>query len=249
MPAPKIVSRAEWLQAHRAHLRKEKDLTHLRDRLSAERRELPWLAVDKPYRFDTTAGPKTLVELFGPASQLIVYHFMFAPGSTHRCVGCSFLADHIDAANQHLKHHDVAVVVVSRAPLSELLPFRRRMGWQFSWVSSHGSDFNYDFQVSFTDEQIAAGTAFYNFDQRVAQSHDLPGASVFYREGNEVFHTFAIRARGGESLIGTYSFLDFTPKGRNERGPRGNLTDWVRLHDKYDSTSIAGLSADADWGG
>ncbi|TIX61438.1 MAG: DUF899 domain-containing protein, partial [Mesorhizobium sp.] len=171
-------------------------------------------------------------------SQLIVYHFMLAPGSNHRCEGCSFLADHIDGANLHLQHHDVSLVVVSRAPLAELLPYKQRMGWRFDWVSSYASDFNFDMQVSFTDKQIAAGDTTYNFERRARTSKDLPGSSVFYRdEAGDIFLTFTSRARGGDQLIGAYHYLDMTPKGRNETGPYGGLMDWVRLHDEYGDVS------------
>jgi predicted dithiol-disulfide oxidoreductase (DUF899 family) len=162
---------------------------------------------------------------------------MLAPGDAHRCTGCSFLCDHIDGANLHLKHHDVSLVVVSRAPLAEIAPFKRRMGWNFDWVSSYGSDFNYDYQVSFSDAQIAAGAATYNFRPLTRGSHELPGVSVFIKDGaGDIFHTFQLRARGGDPLIGAYHYLDLTPKGRNENA-RGNLSDWVRLHDEYDNDS------------
>jgi predicted dithiol-disulfide oxidoreductase (DUF899 family) len=239
MQDPKLVSQAAWFAAHQAHLAKENQFTTLRDELAEARRALPWLKLTQPYVFETEAGPKSLAELFGPRSQLIVYHFMFAPQSEHRCPGCSFLADHIDGANLHLKHHHVSVVVASRAPLAELLPFKRRMGWQFEWVSSGGSSFNYDMHVSFSDEQIARGEVVYNFEALNGGTpgqvpRDLPGASVFAKnEHGEVFLTFQTRARGGELLIGTYSYLDLTPKGRNETEP--NPMKWVKLHDRYDN--------------
>lgn len=188
----------------------------------------------KDYVFETEQGPKKLADLFGGASQLIVYHFVFAPGADYRCEGCSFLADHIDGANQHLKHHDVSLVVISRAPLAEFLPYKQRMGWKFDWVSSYASDFNFDMQVSFTDKQIASGDTTYNFEQRPLKSKDLPGISVFYRDENgDIFLTFMSRSRGGDPLIGAYHYLDLTPKGRNETGPYHSLMDWVRLHDEY----------------
>ncbi|WP_192356335.1 DUF899 domain-containing protein [Mesorhizobium mediterraneum] len=234
MPNNKIVSREDWFQAHKAHLAREKELTRFRDRIAAERRELPWLKIRKDYVFETEQGPKKLAELFAGASQLIVYHFMFGPGFDYRCEGCSFLADHIDGANQHLKHHDVSLVVISRAPLAEFLPYKQRMGWKFDWVSSYASDFNFDMQVSFTDKQIASGDTTYNFEQRALKSKDLPGTSVFYRDENgDIFLTFMSRSRGGDPLIGAYHYLDLTPKGRNETGPHHSLMDWVRLHDEY----------------
>ncbi|MCQ8874271.1 thioredoxin family protein [Mesorhizobium sp. LMG17149] len=230
----KIVSREDWFQAHKAHLAREKELTRLRERIAAERRELPWLKIRKDYVFETGQGPKRLADLFAGNSQLIVYHFMFGPGCVNHCEGCSFLADHIDGANQHLRHHDVSLVVVSRAPLAELLPYKQRMGWKFDWVSSYASDFNFDMQVSFTDKQIAAGDTTYNFETRPRTSKELPGTSVFYRdETGDIFLTFMSRARGGEAQIGAYDYLDMTPKGRNENGPYHGLMDWVRLHDEY----------------
>jgi predicted dithiol-disulfide oxidoreductase (DUF899 family) len=230
----KVVSREDWFQAHKAHLAREKELTRFRERIAAERRELPWLKIRKDYVFETEQGPKNLAGLFGANSQLIVYHFMMTPGSDHRCEGCSFLADHIDSANQHLRHHDVSLVVIARAPLAELLPYKQRMGWKFDWVSSYASDFNFDMQVSFTDKQIAAGDTTYNFETRPRTSKDLAGTSVFYKDENgDIFLTFMSRGRGGEAQIGTYDYLDMTPKGRDENGPYQSLMDWVRLHDEY----------------
>lgn len=228
-----IVSQAEWFEAHRKHLAREKELTRLRDQVAAERRELPWLKVERAYVFDTPEGEKTLPELFGDKSQLLVYHFMLAPGSSHRCPGCCFLSDHIDGANLHLRHHDVALVVVSRAPLAEILPFKQRMGWQFDWVSSGRSEFNYDFDVSYRDDQTSVT---YNFETKQVKPgempKDLPGLSAFYKdERGDVFLTFETRARGGDLLIGAYNYLDYAPKGRNESGP--NPMKWVRLHDQY----------------
>ena len=229
-----VVSREDWFEAHRKHLEREKELTRLRDQIAAERRQLPWFKLRKDYVFDSEQGPKRLAELFAGKSQLIVYHFMMTPGSDHRCEGCSFLADHIDGANQHLKHHDVSLVVIARAPLAEILPYKQRMGWKFDWLSSYASDFNFDLQVSFTDKQIAAGDTTYNFEKRPLRSKDLPGTSVFYRnECGDIFLTFLSRARGGDALIGAYHYLDMTPKGRDEAGPYHGLMDWVRLHDEY----------------
>jgi predicted dithiol-disulfide oxidoreductase (DUF899 family) len=235
MPKNKIVTQEAWFAAHKAHLAREKELTRFRDRIAAERRDLPWLKIKKDYVFETERGPEKLGDLFKGNSQLIVYHFMFAPGSDHRCEGCAFISDHIDGADLHLKHHDVSVVAISRAPLAELLPYKRRMGWKFDWVSSYASDFNFDMQVSFTEKQIASGETVYNFEKRDLKSRDLPGASVFYRdEAGAVFLTFVARSRGGDALIGAYHYLDMTPKGRNETGPAHALTDWVRLHDEYE---------------
>lgn len=232
----KIVSRDEWLLARKTLLAHEKELTHLREKLAAERRALPWVKVDKPYAFDTTTGKKTLGDLFDGRSQLVVKHFMFGPGWQEGCLGCSFGADHIDGGLVHLEHHDVSMIAVSRAPLAELLAYKKRMGWRFEWVSSHGSDFNHDYHVSFTKEELAAGTVFYNYAMIEGGMEELPGLSVFYRDDTgQVFHTYSTYARGAEDLLTTYMVLDLTPKGRNETGPRGNLTDWVRRHDSYEA--------------
>ncbi len=205
MTTHEVVSKDAWFRAHKAHLAREKALTHFRDQIAAERRALPWMKIDKAYQFDTVDGPKTLSDLFDGHRQLIVYHFMFPPGADYRCLGCSLLCDHIDGANQHLKHHDVSLVVVGRGGLEEMLAYKRRMGWRFEWVSSGGGDFNYDFDVSFTEAQLAAG---------------------------DIFLTFEGRSRGGDILIGVYNYLDFMPLGRNEP-VHGNMGDWARLHDEY----------------
>jgi predicted dithiol-disulfide oxidoreductase (DUF899 family) len=230
-----VTSRQEWLAARAALLVKEKELTRLRDRLSAARRELPWVRVDKEYVFDTPQGRRTLSELFGGRSQLIVYHFMWRHDLNDACVGCSFLSDHIDGANQHLRQHDVTLVVASRAPLATLTAYGQRMGWQFEWVSSWGSDFNYDYHVSFTPQQLASGQIDYNFRPTDAPPiEELSGLSVFYKDASgDIFHTYSSYARGNEEVLGTYMYLDLTPKGRNENGPLHNLTDWVRHHDRY----------------
>lgn len=232
MEASRIVSREEWIAERRKLLAREKAHMRAGDEIAAARRALPRVRIDKPYAFETEQGPKTLAGLFDGRSQLIVYHFMFAPGWEAGCVGCSFLADHIDAANLHLAHHDVTLLAVSRAPLAELLPYRRRMGWRFDWVSSHPSDFNADFQVSVSEADRAAGQRLYNFERTALGdgSGEEPGISVFLRDGGgEVFHTYSAYARGGDILIGAHNFLDLTPKGRNEDG----IMDWVRRHDEY----------------
>lgn len=232
----RIVSQEEWLAARKAHLAAEKALTRARDELCQQRRELPWVKVEKNYVFDTPAGRKTLSELFEGRSQLIVKHFMMAPGQKDGCVGCSFEVDHVEGALQHIENHDVKFVSVARAPLSEIEAFKTRMGWRFDWVSSHGSDFNYDFNVSFTPEQVAKGKAFYNFEETQVPLEDLSGFSVFYRnEQGEIFHTYSSFGRGAEEVLGSYMLLDMTPKGRNEPGPNFNLTDWVRHHDRYEA--------------
>ena len=234
MEPAKIVSREEWLAARTALLAKEKEFTHRRDQLSAERRALPWVKVEKEYVFDTPNGRKTLADLFEGRSQLVVDHFMLGPGWKEGCVGCSFGADHMGNL-VHLEHHDVTVVVVSRAPLAEIEAYRKRMGWGFTWVSSYGSDFNYDYHVSFTAEEMAKGKVYYNYRMTDSGIDELPGLSVFYKdEAGNVFHTYSSYARGAEDLITTYMVLDLTPKGRNETGPHHNLMDWVRRHDEYD---------------
>lgn len=231
-----VVSREEWFAARKELLAREKELTRLRDDLNAKRRALPWVKVDKGYVFDTPEGRKTLAELFDGRSQLIVHHFMFGPGWGAGCIGCSFTADHIEGTRVHLEHHDVSLVRVSRAPLDEINAYRRRMGWQVTWVSSHGSDFNYDYQVSFTPEAIAQGAVTYNYATANVSIEDLSGLSMFYRNANgEIFHTYSTYGRGDELVDSTYMLLDMTPKGRNETGPHRNLMDWVKRHDEYES--------------
>jgi predicted dithiol-disulfide oxidoreductase (DUF899 family) len=233
-----IVSREQWLTARKELLAKEKELTHMRDRLNAERLALPWVRIDKRYVFDGPHGKETLSDLFGGRSQLVINHFMLGPGWKEGCIGCSFGADHINGGLVHLENHDVRVVVVSRAPLAEIEAYRKRMGWKFAWVSSYGSDFNYDFHVSFTKEQLAAGKVFYNYGMIDAQIEELPGMSVFYKnEAGDIFHTYSSYARGGEDMLTTYMVLDRTPKGRNENGPHHNLMDWVKRHDEYETAT------------
>ncbi|PAU75510.1 DUF899 domain-containing protein [Halomonas salipaludis] len=233
-----VVSRDEWLAARKELLTREKELTRLRDDLSTKRRALPWVRVDKEYVFDTPEGRKTLAALFEGRSQLIVHHFMFGPSWGAGCIGCSFTADHIEGTRIHLEHHDVSLVRVSRAPLDEIEAYRRRMGWQVTWVSSHGSNFNYDYQVSFTPEAIAQGTATYNYATANVSIEDLSGLSVFYRNTDgEIFHTYSTYGRGDELVDTTYMLLDLTPHGRNETGPHRNLMDWVKRHDEYESAT------------
>jgi predicted dithiol-disulfide oxidoreductase (DUF899 family) len=235
MEQPKVVSQTEWLEARKELLKKEKEITRLTDDVARQRRELPWVKIEKNYIFDTPSGKKSLADLFDGRSQLIVKHFMFGPGWGEGCVGCSFGSDHVDGALVHLEHHDVSYVAVSRAPLSEIAAFQKRMGWRFNWVSSFDSDFNFDFHVSFTKEELAAGKAYYNFALGEIYGEEASGFSIFYKnDAGEIFHTYSCFARGDEKSVGTYMFLDLTPKGRNENGPRHNLTEWVRHHDNYD---------------
>jgi predicted dithiol-disulfide oxidoreductase (DUF899 family) len=235
MEPHKIVSRDEWLAARKAHLAKEKDLTRQRDELSRQRRELPWVRVEKPYVFDGPDGKETLADLFGGHSQLIVYHFMLGPEWAEGCKSCSFLADHIDGSVIHLAHRDVTFVVVSRAPLPKIDAFKKRMGWRFKWVSSYGSDFNSEYYVSFTKDDLTKGKTYYNYDLRESQSEgEAPGASVFYKDRTgDIFHTYSAYARGLDMLVGAYNYLDLTPKGRDEDGLPFTM-DWLRHHDRYE---------------
>jgi predicted dithiol-disulfide oxidoreductase (DUF899 family) len=236
-----VVSPELWRQRRKQLLEREKELTRLRDEIARQRRELPWEEVTKDYVFDGSDGNETLDQLFGGKSQLIVYHFMFGPGWKEGCVGCSFLADHLDGALQHVEQKDIAFVVVSRAPRAEIEAFKKRMGWNFKWVSSSGSDFNYDYHVSFTPEEVASGSIDYNYDRRGGAflSEDMSGTSVFYKNAEgTLFHTYSSYARGGEQLLGSYSLIDLTPKGREENGPTFTLGDWVRHHDRYQAAGF-----------
>jgi len=229
----RVVSREEWLTARKQFLSKEKELTRLRDRLSVERRELPWVKVEKRYLFDGPDGNETLADLFAGRSQLIVYHFMLGPEWEQGCPSCSFLADHIDGSVVHLAHRDVTLVVVSRAPLSQIEAFKKRMGWRFKWVSSYGSDFNSDYHVSFTKDEMAKGKVYYNYEMQEFPSEEAPGASVFYKDTTgDIFHTYSAYARGGDMLIGAYNYLDLVPKGRDEDALAFTMS-WVRHHDQY----------------
>ena len=227
-----VVSEQEWLVARRDLLAREKELTRLRDQVSEHRRELPWVKVEQEYVFDGPDGKETLAELFAGRSQLIIYHFMLGPGWEEGCKSCSYLADNFDGANIHLPHRDVTLIVVSRAPLPEIQEYQKRMGWRFKWVSSHGTSFNFDYHVSFTPEEEEENKVFYNYEEHEFLSDELPGLSVFYRdEKGDVYHTYSTYARGLDSLVGTYQFLDLVPKGRNEN-PESTM-DWVRRHDEY----------------
>ncbi len=229
---PDIVSRDQWLSARKALLAREREVTHLRDQVAAQRRALPWVKVDTPYVFETPDGPRELADLFQGRSQLFVQHFMLTPGSDHICPGCSIMADSVDGARQHFEQADLSFVAISRAPLAEIEPVRQRMGWTFPWVSSAGTSFNYDFGVSFTPEQIEAGVPLYNYGTTPYLEEDVHGTSVFARdEAGDVFHTYSTFARGDEAFISAFAFLDMTPKGRNEEG----IMSWVRLHDEYDA--------------
>lgn len=227
-----VASREEWLEARKALLARERAVTHELDALRAQRRQLPWVRVEKSYAFEGPDGKVTLGDLFEGRSQLVIYHFMLTPGFDHICSGCSLIADHIDGARQHFEQADLSFAAVSRAPIERIEAVRQRLGWTFPWVSAETSDFNYDFGVSFTAEDRAAGRALYNYGVTVIErSPDMFGASVFVRdEEGEIFHTYSTYHRGAELLIGAFNWLDLAPKGRNETG--GTMS-WVRLHDEY----------------
>ncbi|MEZ5669382.1 MAG: thioredoxin family protein [Alphaproteobacteria bacterium] len=234
MQAHSVVGRDQWLEARKALLAEEKAFIRERDRLAAARRALPWERVEKAYAFETETGRKTLADLFEGRSQLIVYHFMFGADWEQGCPSCSFLAENFDGSAVHLSHRDVAFVAASRAPLDRLLAYRKRLGWRFPWVSSLGSDFNYDFHVSFTPEQMAAGTVDYNYREGQFPSEEAPGLSVFARgDDGAIFHTYSTFARGLDPLISTYQYLDLVPKGRDEATLPWPMA-WVRRNDQYD---------------
>jgi len=234
MQPSKTVSREEWLIARKALLDQEKAHMRAGDALAAARRALPWVKVDKVYMFETESGPQSLLDLFGGREQLIVHHLMFAPDWNAACPGCSFQAEHIDGPAPHLARHNVRIVAASRAPLDKILAYKARMGWRFDWVSTGDGDFNRDFKVVFSEDEIAAGRIDYNFgtiavDPRYID-RDLPGISVFSRdEKNQVFHTYSTYARGLDALLGTNHYLDITPEGRN----RGAYPNWPRRRDEY----------------
>jgi predicted dithiol-disulfide oxidoreductase (DUF899 family) len=230
-----IVSQKEWLVARKDLLSKEKQLTRLRDKLAAERRALPWVKIEKDYVFDAPEGHVTLAELFDGRSQLFIKHFMMGPGQVTQCVGCSLEVDHVEGILVHLQNHDVTYAVVARAPIEEIEIIRKRMGWRFRWVSSYRSEFNYDFNVSFTPEQIAVGRAFHNYEYGDPGLEDLSGDSVFFKDdAGRIFHTYSTFGRGGEEFLGIYRYLDVMPKGRDESGPYHSLADWVRPRTMYD---------------
>ena len=253
MTTHKMGTRDEWLAARLELLRAEKELTRRSDELARRRQELPWVRIDKQYRFDTDEGSASLADLFRGRSQLLVYHFMFGPDWTAGCPSCSAIADGFNGIAVHLANHDVMLWAVSRAPLAKLQTYKRRMGWTFPWASSHGSDFNFDFNVSFSEEQQRADAVEYNYErgghamdatpapEPVAQlgamcgtdaptySRDRPGMSAFALEDGVVYHTYSTYARGVDSLWGMYQWLDRAPKGRNETGV------WWRRHDEYDN--------------
>jgi predicted dithiol-disulfide oxidoreductase (DUF899 family) len=226
-----VVSKEEWIAARKRLLAKEKQFTKMRDELSRERRDLPWERVGKTYLFEGVKGRQSLADLFDGRHQLVVYHFMFAPEWENGCKSCSFWADNFNGIIDHLKQRDVSFAAVSRAPLQKLQAFAKRLGWSFNWVSSGGTDFNFDFQVSFTEQQVQ-GEVDYNYDKRRFPTTEAPGVSVFFREGMSVFHTYSSFGRGLDILNTAYHYLDLVPKGRDEQDPAHPMS-WVKLHDQY----------------
>ncbi|MCF8206850.1 MAG: DUF899 domain-containing protein [Methylotenera sp.] len=234
---PTIVTRDQWLAERRALLAREKELTLLNDRLAEARRALPWVRLAQDYVFDTPEGPQRLADLFQGRGQLLVQHFMFGPGWPQGCPSCSFMADHLDAMAPHLAQRDISLLVVSRAPLAEIEAFRRRMGWQFTWASSHGNSFNRDFHVSFGPQDRIEGEVFYNFEMQPLPLQEAPGISVFCKDdAGEVFHTYATFGRGLEVMMGSYGLIDLTPRGRDEAGLPYPMA-WVRHHDRYEAAT------------
>jgi predicted dithiol-disulfide oxidoreductase (DUF899 family) len=240
-----VMSHDRWVAERKKLLAREKELTRLRDEIARERRALPWERVEKNYVFDTPEGRCSLADLFDGRRQLLVQHFMFGPGWEQGCPSCSFMADHTDGMNVHLAHRDVTLVAISRAPLPEIARFRQRMGWQFKWVSSHGSDFNHDFCVSFTPEERARGKGevYYNYGMQAFPAEEAPGISLFYKnDAGEVFHTYSTYGRGVEVMMGTYNLLDLAPKGRDEDNFSHGM-EWVHHHDRYEPEPTAKTAA------
>jgi predicted dithiol-disulfide oxidoreductase (DUF899 family) len=228
-----VVSHDQWVAARKEFLKKEKEFTRQRDEISRLRRELPWEKIEKRYEFKGPGGKTDLAGLFGKRSQLIVYHFMLGPGWKEGCPSCSYLADHFDGMTVHLANRDVTFAVISQAPLAEIEAFKKRMGWKFSWYSSFGSDFNFDFQVSQSPAEAGQKEVLYNYEMMAFPSTERPGLSVFSKDASgQVFHTYSSYARGLDILVGTYNFLDMAPKGRDEAGLKHSMA-WVRHHDKY----------------
>lgn len=226
-----VVSREQWLDARKVLLAKERAMTHALDTLRTERRQLPWVRIETPYVFEGPDGTCTLGDLFDGRSQLAIYHFMLTPGSNHVCPGCSFIADHVDGARQHFEHADLSFAAVSRVPFAWIAEVKERMGWTFPWVSSQGSDFNFDFGVSFTPEDLADGHAIYNYGTVIRGREDMFGASVFVKDDDgAIFHSYSTYHRGAELLMGAFNWLDLVPKGRGENG---RVMSWLRLHDEY----------------
>jgi len=234
MTTHRVVKREEWIRERMQHLAREKEFTRLRDQLSAERRELPWVKVEKPYVFDGPNGPESLGDLFQGRRQLIVQHFMFDPSWDEGCKSCSFWVDNFDGIDAHLNHRDVSFVLISRAPIAKLEAYRRRMGWRLKWVSSERTDFNRDYHVSFTPEELESKQAYYNYRFGSFSVGEAPGLSVFYKDDDgTIYHTYSCYARGLDMLNGAYHLLDLVPKGRDESGLPSSMA-WLRHHDRYD---------------
>jgi len=234
MDKHRVVSRDEWIAARKEFLAKEKEFTRMRDQLSQQRREMPWARVDKNYIFDGPDGKVSLAELFAGKSQLIVYHFMFDPSWDAGCKSCSFWADNYNPTIVHLNHRDANLVAISRAPLAKLQAYRKRMGWSFKWVSSSGNDFNYDYHVSYTPEEMAKGEGYYNYRMGKTISGERPGISVFHKDADgNIFHTYSTYERGLDMLNGAYHIMDLLPKGRDEKGLEFTQ-EWIRRHDEYE---------------
>ena len=230
----RVVTRNDWIAERKELLAREKELGRLRDEIAAERRSLAWVRIEKEYVFDTPAGPRSLAELFQGRRQLLVQHFMFGPGWEQGCKSCSFMADHLDGISVHLAQRDIALMVVSRAPLAEIERFRTRMGWEFAWASSNGNDFNRDFHVSFAPEDRIDGDVYYNYRLMPFPADEAPGISVFVKnDAGEVFHTYSTFGRGVEVMMGAYSLIDLTPHGRNEQDLPYTMA-WMRHHDRYE---------------
>ena len=240
-----VVTPDRWIAERKKLLAREKELTHLRDKIAEERRALPWERVEKNYVFDTPQGRRTLADLFEGRSQLMVQHFMFGPDWEQGCASCSFMADHTDGMKIHLEHRDIKFVAISRAPLDKIEGMRKRMGWQFKWVSSHGSEFNHDFRVSFTPEERnkGKGEVYYNYGMTNFPAEEAPGISLFYKNhAGEIFHTYSTFGRGVEVMMGTYNMLDLAPKGRDEEDLSYDMA-WVRHHDRYEPEPSAKAAA------
>jgi predicted dithiol-disulfide oxidoreductase (DUF899 family) len=230
MTTPRIVSHAEWLEARKAHLAKEKEFTRARDELARQRRELPWVKVEEPYTFDAAEGRVSLGDLFGGKGQLLIYHFMMGPDWEEGCPSCSFWADNYNGVDVHLAHRDTALVAVSRAALAKIDAYKKRMGWTFRWVSSAGSDFNFDYDASFRPDEEGLR---YNFGTIKPFGEETPGISAFRRgDGGEIYHTYSTYARGLDMLNSAYHLLDLTSKGRDEQDLPWPMA-WVKRHDRY----------------
>ncbi len=236
MPAHRVVSHEEWIEARRGHLAREKEFTRLRDQLSQERRELPWVKVEKHYVFDGPKGKESLPDLFEGRHQLVVQHFMFDPSWEEGCKSCSFWIDNFDGITVHLEHRDVTYVAISRAPYSTIQAYRKRMGWRIKWLSSFNNDFNRDYHVTFTPEELEKRQVYYNYATGTFPAPEAPGISVFYRDDDgAIYHTYSTYSRGLDMLNGAYHLLALVPKGRDEAG-RG--MEWLRRHDEYDPKPV-----------